>query len=400
MYKLTKIQTQKTFRLDLLRGSLYGIIETGVITFGILIALRYFNSDDWFKACIAAAAPVGLLLNPFSSALAVYYKKPISYLCASYMTIGGLFFLIAALSNSLIIYTSSLVLASITIAQNVPLVTQMLAHNYENREIGQRLAYIIAIGVFAGASFSGIGGLLLDWNPEGFRYIFITISISTWLSAIIFRKIPSSAVDRIGQGSFFKNLILVREDRLFGGLLFAWMLAGFGVLMSLPLRIEYVANPEYGISLPNRIVVLVTFIIPSIIRILGSPLWGRIFDKKHFIGTRVLLNACLLTGNLFFFTGDSLVFWIMGGVFWGIGNGGGMIAWNLWVTRIAPPKRTAAYMSIHTGSTGFRGCIAPFIGYEILSRFGFNTMLWTSSILIILSLVTFTFFWKNQRLAR
>ena len=221
MYKLTKVQTQKTFRLDLLRGSLYGIIETGVITFGILIALRYFNSDDWFKGCIAAAAPVGLLLNPFSSALAVYYKKPISHLCAWYMTIGGLFFLIAALSNSLFMYSSSLVLASITIAQNVPLVTQMLAHNYENREIGHRLAYIIAIGVLAGASFSGIGGLLLDWNPEAFRYIFFAISISAWLSAIIFRKIPSTVVDRIGQGSFFKNLILVREDPLFGGLLFA-----------------------------------------------------------------------------------------------------------------------------------------------------------------------------------
>ena len=400
MYKLTKSQTQKTFRLDLLRGSLHGIIETGVISFGILIALRYFDAEDWFKGCIAAAAPIGLLLNPFSSTLAVYYKKPINHLCAWYMSIGGLFFLLAAMSNSLIVYTLSLVLASITISQNVPLIIQILAHNYEKREIGHRLAYIIAIGVLAGASFSGIGGFLLDWNQEAFRWIFLAISISAWLSALILKKIPSTVVDRVGQGSFFKNLILVQKDPLFRGLLLAWMLAGFGVLMSLPLRIEYVANPEYGISLSNRIVVLVTFIVPSIVRILGTPLWGRIFDKMHFIATRVLLNGCFLTGNLLFFTSDSLLFWILGGIFWGIGNGGGVIAWSLWVTRIAPPNRTAAYMSIHSGSTGFRGCIAPFIGYEILSRFGFTPMLWISSILIFLSLVNFTFFWKNKRLTR
>ena len=400
MYKLSKAQTERTFRLDLFRGSLHGIIETGVMSFSILIALRFFDAEDWVKSCIAAAAPIGFLLNPFTSALAVYYKKPISNLCAGYMSIGGLFFMLAAVSSSLLMFTSCVVLATIIIVQNVPLVTQILAHNYENRDRGNRLAYIIAIGVLSGSCFSGIGGVLLDWNPMAFRGIFVSISISAWLSAVVFRKIPSTMVDTVGQGSFFKNLVLVRQDPLFGGLLVAWMLAGFGVLMSLPMRIEYVANPEYRISLPNRIVVFVTFIVPSIIRILGSPWWGKIFDKVHFIGTRIFLNACFLMGNLLFFNGDSIIFWIIGGIFWGIGNGGGMIAWNLWVTRIAPANRTAAYMSIHTGSTGFRGCLAPFIGYEILSRFGFASMLWTSSILIILSLIMFSIFWKNKRLVR
>jgi len=37
------------------------------------------------------------------------------------------------------------------------------------------------------------------------------------------------------------------------------------------------------------------------------------------------------------------------------------------VTKIAPPEKTASYMSVHMALTGLRGTLAPFLGYWVLS---------------------------------
>ena len=73
----------------------------------------------------------------------------------------------------------------------------------------------------------------------------------------------------------------------------------------------------------------------------------------------------------------------------GIAIAGGIILWSLWFSKIAPPDKSAAYMSIHMALTGFRGTLAPFIGYWILSKLHVQAVALTGGLLIILACIAF-----------
>jgi MFS family permease len=90
-------------------------------------------------------------------------------------------------------------------------------------------------------------------------------------------------------------------------------------------------------------------------------------------------------GSLTFFTSDSLAGLVFGAVVFGVSNGGGDVAWSLWVTKFAPPDRVADYMSVHTFFTGVRGLLAPFLGFHLVAAFGMTAAGWFSAVLIAVS---------------
>ena len=58
--KPTEVST-RTFRLDLLRGMFRGVLTSGTQTFGLFIAIRYFQADDTSNP--VASMPPGRLAN-------------------------------------------------------------------------------------------------------------------------------------------------------------------------------------------------------------------------------------------------------------------------------------------------------------------------------------------------
>src|SRR5262249_44070166 len=154
----------------------------------------------------------------------------------------------------------------------------------------------------------------------------------------------------------------IREDKTFRNALIAWMLVGFANLMMVPLRVEYLANPRYGVLLDNKplaagLIAVLTGVIPNLARLAMSPGWGQLFDRVTFFVLRIALSPGFAVAILAFFTGNSLVGLIAGAIIFGISNAGGDLAWSLWVTKVAPPHRVAHYMSVHTFLTGLRGVI-------------------------------------------
>ena len=140
---------------------------------------------------------------------------------------------------------------------------------------------------------------------------------------------------------------------------------GFANLMMLPLRVEFLANPRYGIMLSPQQVALYTVLIPNGVRLVLSPLWGRLFDRMNFFAMRITLNAGFALGIASFFTGTSTVGLVIGSMLLGAAAAGGELAWSLWVTKIAPADRVAEYMSIHTFLTGVRGVVAPAVAFQL-----------------------------------
>jgi predicted MFS family arabinose efflux permease len=176
------------------------------------------------------------------------------------------------------------------------------------------------------------------------------------------------------------------------------MLLGLGNLITMPIRIEYLANPDYGINADNTTIAFLLLVVPASARILSTKMWGRVFDKLHLITTRNLLNIFFLLGIGGFFFTKNLVILTFAMILVGLATGGGKIIWSLWVTKIAPEEKASSYMTIHMALTGVRGTLAPFIGYWILSRSAPTHVAIVGMILIALSIVLFELVRSHKRL--
>jgi MFS family permease len=99
-----------------------------------------------------------------------------------------------------------------------------------------------------------------------------------------------------------------------------------------------------------------------------------VFDRMSFFSARIMVNVLFAAYVAAFFTGTSTVGLVIGAVVLGVGSAGGDLMWSLWVTKFAPPGRTADYMGLHTFFTGVRAVLAPIVGFAILGRVSLGTV--------------------------
>jgi MFS family permease len=158
---------------------------------------------------------------------------------------------------------------------------------------------------------------------------------------------------------------------------------GFANLMMIPMRVEMLANPKYGISMSVSDIALLTGVVPNLARIVLSPIWGWLFDRANFFVLRATLNLGFGLGILTFFTSDDMAGLVIGAVVFGVSNAGGDIAWSLWVTKFAPENRVADYMSVHTFFTGLRGVLAPITGFQLAKTLSLTHLGIVSAVLIL-----------------
>ncbi len=244
-----------------------------------------------------------------------------------------------------------------------------------------RIATAAAFSEIAGRILSGESGLTSGccWS-----YLRRPLRFASFCLA----RLPSRPLVASGGTHPFRALRFVRDDALFRRTLVMWMLMGFANLMILPLRVEYLANPKYGVTWDGRIlttaqIALLVGVIPNLARLVMSPVWGWLFDRMNFFVLRIVLNAGFALGMLSFFGGNHLAWLIVGAIIYGISNGGGDVAWGLWVTKFAPPERVADYMSVHTFFTGLRGVLAPMVAFQLVAHWSVAAISWLGAGMIV-----------------
>ncbi len=388
-----------TFLRDKLRAPFVGILEAGWQVVPLLVAIRYFKAPETVKAGIAGAGPIGFLLTPITLYLAARYRAKSAQASAGLFIVSALLSGGASISQSLLAFALCIIASQMASVQSGPLMVQVYTANYSADQRGQRVATPLVLIALGAILFSWIAGELLDQQIDNYRWIFVVMTIAALLTAWILHGIPSEPLSTKNVGNPWQNLSLVWKDRFFGYLLFSWMLLGLGNLIALPVRIEYLANPDYGIDASNKTIAVLMILIPFAARMLSTHIWGRFFDRLHFVTTRNLLNLCFFVSiGLFFFT-TNLTLLGVAMAFQGIAMGGGKIFWGLWVTKIAPPQKTASYMSIHMALTGLRGTLAPFIGYWILAASRPETVALVGMALVAAAIVLFERIRQHPRLA-
>ena len=375
-----------------------GIIEAGYNSLALLVAIRFFDASDSAKSLIACGASIGFLLAPAFLLVASKSHLKVSGICALCMIGSAIGTLCAASTNQVWVYTIALMAALVIVAQVPSLMVHVYSRNYLHGDRGRRISGNLMISAGIGALTSLIIGQLLDQNIQFYHQILLGITIACFCAALLHLRIPSEPLREKNQPSLTQDLRLAFRDRFFAGMLFAWMLMGVGNLVTIPLRVEYAANPSYGINATNTMVLLITVIIPAITRVISAPVWAFFFDRVNLAFVRISINLFFFGGIFLYFYSQTLIWLAISSALIGWATGGGTLAWSLWVTKVAPLGRESAYMSVHSFFTGVRGVPAPFVGYWILSTLGPKDVAHISVSFIAASSIIFYTLASNKRL--
>ncbi len=384
---------RRTFALETVRSVSVGIQETAFQTFAILIALKQFDSGPGVKSFILASQAIGLIGSLFIIPWVQRSSIRLNHAAAGISFVAAIGFIVAALmKNSEVGFLGGMSLGFICMALPMPLQTQLLRHNYPDKQRGRLFSITIVARAISAMAFAWFGGKLLENNFEQFPTILTCFAIATLISTVCFLFLPSPLIDRKAVAAMprvhiFHSMRWLRDDAQFRTVIFAAMAMGLGFLPAIALRVEYLGNPDHGIMLDVATIALLTGVVPSFARLLSTFFWGWLFDRMQVFRLRAIVNLCFLAGILTYFTTPVYSLLFAGSVIFGIARGGGEILWNLWVTKLAEPEHVGEYMSVHTFLTGARALIAPFYGFYLASLLSVKAVVVSSSILIGVSVI-------------
>lgn len=376
-------RTAATFRYESLRAVATGIVETASTTFLLLIAVRWFEAGPLAKGLIAAGSGLGYVVSPLVVSWVEALRVPVS-LAASRLAFGAATALAlpVVIPGQLVFVVTSAIAIAASGAMS-PLMTQIYQDNYPPAMRGRFFSRTVMIRIVAASVFGGGAGYVLAADIRYFRVLLAAFAVALGLSGWCLRHIPSTPLHVSGGRHPLRAFAHLRNDRVFRTTLISWMFMGFANLMMLPLRIEYLASPKYALLLRPDTIAILTTVVPNVARLVMSPVWGWLFDRMNFFVMRMTLNVGFAVGILSFFTSDTTLGFTLAAITFGISVAGGDVAWNLWVTKVAPPQRVADYMSVHTFFTGVRGIGAPLVGFALAARWPMSALGWFSASLII-----------------
>ena len=336
------------------------------------------------KGLVASGAGLGYVISPMIVAAVEARQTPVA-LAASRLSLAGA----AALALSaivpgewLFVFTSMIAVAAS--GATSPLLTQIYQDNYPDASRGRYFSRTVMIRILSAAGFAAGAGYILTLDIGYFRVLLGLFAAALAFSAWCLSHVPSMPLHLSGGRHPLRAFKYVRDDRVFRTTLISWMFMGFANLMMLPLRVEYLANPKYALTLRPDTIAFLTGVVPNLARLVMSPIWGWLFDRMNFFVMRMTLNLGFAIGIIAFFASETTLGFVLAAITFGISTAGGDVAWTLWVTKVAPPPRVADYMSVHTFFTGVRGLIAPVTGFALVAYWPMTTLGWFSAASIVI----------------
>jgi MFS family permease len=377
-------RTSVTFRYEALRAIAAGIIETASTTFLVLIAVRWFEAGPLAKGLVAAGSGLGYVISPVIVTQVEALRTPVAVAASRLSLAAAAALALSALVPGELVFVLTSMVAIAASGATSPLLTQLYQDNYPDHSRGRFFSRTVMIRIVSAAGFSALAGYILALNIGYFQLLLAIFAAALAFSSWCLARVPSTPLHLSGGRHPLRAFRYVRDDRVFRTTLISWMFMGFANLMMLPLRVEYLANPKYALTLRPDTIALLTGVVPNLARLVMSPLWGWLFDRMNFFVMRITLNVGFAIGIVSFFASDTMLGFVLAAITFGISTAGGDVAWTLWVTKVAPPQRVADYMGVHTFFTGVRGLIAPLTGFALVAYWPMTTLGWFAAASIII----------------
>lgn len=355
-----------------------GVFESAPSTFLLLILVRWFNGSNAEKSLLAGAYQTGLLITPVVLYATRFFTRPPSQAMSILFLLASIAYGGAACSAGKLPFVLLASLGSLIVAATTPLMTTVMNSNYPATRRGFIYAQNNSIRLGTSIIFSTTTGWVLSGRLGYYPLLISVYAAALAVSALLLWKVPRCGGPLTARPLLgcFKH---IGTDKILRDTLIAWMILGFGNLMMVPLRIEYLANTRYHLNLSEVEIALLASTLPLVARLLVSPLWGRLFDRLNFFSLRIVINFCYLLSVVSFFSSSSPLQLSIAALLFGISASGGDVAWNLWVTKFAPHELVPDYMVVHTFFTGIRGLLAPFVAFTLLDVLPLTTLMWISA---------------------
>ena len=356
----------QTLKWELFRNFGEGVSQALYQSLSLIVLVTAFAKTDfthWYEAMISSAGFVGMMLAPFYVSLLAKggFKK--STLIAWPTLVSGLLLIVIATGTTAASFAVLCFFAFVILPMRLPLVTSIYADNFPSDRRGKYSSYALMVAQSTTVAFYFFGGRWLEYQMDNYTWLFFIAALVVCLSSYSASKIPTEVHEKSATTNFLKSLSLIKEDRAFGLVLVVWFMFGFANLWIMPIRVNFL---DEQLHLSAFEMSLVLGVIPEAARFVFTPVWGRIYDKVHFIKLRMLLNVFLLISIAMFFWSTTIVGVAVASILFGMGLSGGRLAWGIWVSKMAPKNRIAEYMAVHVFLTGLRGTVGPFIGFWVL----------------------------------
>jgi hypothetical protein len=313
----------------------------------------------------------------------------------------GLVLLVAGVIVSRIAWTGVITLRTTVWSNNYP--------RADRTRIAGRLATVQAI-MFA---VVGIGmGQAMDWNDASFHFLFPLSALGGMIGVWIYSKVRLRGQRRLARhertGDVAHRLSMnplsiarvLRADARYRRFMTCMFIFGLGNLMlTAPLAI--VLHEKFRVGYATGI--LITTAIPSLVMPLAIPLWGRLMARCHVVEFRSIHAWSYVSASLVFLLAAVTGWlWLMfvASLLTGVGNAGGVLAWNLGHQDFAPPGRDSQYMGVHVTLTGIRGLMAPFLAvgiYDIFDSGAAGAGIWVFAVCLLLNVTGMIGFWSMAR---
>ena len=373
-----------TFRWERLRSVAAGVTETANSTFLGVIAIQYFHASQEMKGALLMNTSLGLLISPlvlwFAARRGWSVGKGImvfSFLAAAGCLLGMI--------DNLGCFAVGGILAYAAAASVAPLYVSIYDANYALEVRGRLFAANYFLRILSNIIFAFAAGMLLDKHLGWYPVILACYAACFIFSAYCVKRMPEVKLEPSRSRNPLIALRHVKEDRVFRWSLVSWMLLGAANLAMFPLRTEYLASHQHGLGLSAHDVALYTAVIPNMARLVFNRVWGPLFDRMNFFRLRIILNMGFMLGFLSFFTGGGTIGLWVGALLFGISNAGADLVWNLWVTKITTPDKTAEYMAVHSFLTGVRGVIFVNVAYRLTKVMSIGSIAWICAGLVLLA---------------
>jgi len=269
-------QARHTLKWDLIRAIPLGVLESLTMTFGVLVMVRVFEGDQFSKAAVVAAWPLGLLLSLFVvqgvRRIGIEVGRAMAFL--NVMAAVG-FLCIAVFPETMSLYVFGNVLGAVGLATCVPLMSQVYRMHYADDERGKLFAYGGFVRKIFAILAALIGGWFLRLDLDNFRYLFGAFALSCLSLGVISVRFGEVYLDRTKSVHLFHAFRHVKTDHEFRHLLISWMILGIGNLLGMALFVEYISNRAYGYDLDEFSIGMITTFVPEASFFLVVMIWGR-----------------------------------------------------------------------------------------------------------------------------
>ena len=371
---------------DLSYVMLLGCSQPILGAIAIIIVKQVLDGSNQLVALIQAGSMAGLLVSLFYTKFFSSSKPQKDY--AIPQIFGWLAIILSGFSNTAMTFAALTFFALAMFHISSPSQGVLYQRIYGAVSRGRIVGRIKQWQLLVAVSVSFALGHVLETSPNSYHPAYVGIGILGLASAFIFMSINSqSDLPSSDHRPPFKSYIkILYQDRRFSLFMLFQFLLGIANISGIAVFQVFINDKEYLALSPEQ-AALVTGVLPPLAMFFSIRAWGWVFDRVNIIHFRIMTSVVMGVGFLLY---PIFGFWgaMLGTLVWGIGRGGGQLAWSIGVLDFAPDGQSSSYLSIHTFLTGVRGVVAPFLGIWILeTQLEPAQLFWLVSGLIFLSAI-------------